>query len=298
MATIIQLKRSSSTTAPSQLAQGELAYVYGAGTQANNGDRLFIGTGTETAGAAANIDIIGGKYFTSLTDHVTGTLTASSAILVDSNLAIDTLNIGNSSTVGGTLFFNEALNNGANYVALKAPNTVAANITFTLPIADGTSDQVLYTNGSGQLAFKTIYSNICIVGDTGNDSFSTNECICFVGGTGLTSSVTNNTITYDIDSTVATLTGTQTLTNKTLTSPDVTTSLTTGSTSFNLINATATTVNFAGAATALSIGAATGTTTINNADLIINNRLKFYIFLFTVDIDVNMTYFSLLIYTV
>ncbi|MEK7154552.1 MAG: helix-turn-helix domain-containing protein, partial [Patescibacteria group bacterium] len=49
------------------------------------------------------------------------------------------------------------------------------------------------------------------------------------------------------------------------TSPAITTSLTTPSTTFALINTTATTVNFAGAATALNLGAATGTTTIANA---------------------------------
>jgi len=48
------------------------------------------------------------------------------------------------------------------------------------------------------------------------------------------------------------------------TSPAITTSLTTPSTSFDLVNTTATTVNFAKAATALSMGAATGTTTVNN----------------------------------
>ena len=48
------------------------------------------------------------------------------------------------------------------------------------------------------------------------------------------------------------------------TSPNLTTSLTTGSTTFALVNTTATTINFAGAATALSIGASSGTTTINN----------------------------------
>jgi hypothetical protein len=48
------------------------------------------------------------------------------------------------------------------------------------------------------------------------------------------------------------------------TSPAITTSLTTPSTSFDLINTTATTVNFAKAATTLSIGASTGTTTVNN----------------------------------
>lgn len=46
------------------------------------------------------------------------------------------------------------------------------------------------------------------------------------------------------------------------TSPAITTSLTTGSSSFDLINTTATTVNFAGAATTLNIGNASGTVTI------------------------------------
>ena len=67
MSTIIKILRSSGTTAPNALAQGELALTFGAGTQGNLGDRLFIGTGTETNGVAANIDVIGGKYFTNLT---------------------------------------------------------------------------------------------------------------------------------------------------------------------------------------------------------------------------------------
>jgi len=52
-----------------------------------------------------------------------------------------------------------------------------------------------------------------------------------------------------------------------LTSPAVTTSLTTPSTTFALANTTATTVNFAGAATALNLGAATGTATVANTTL-------------------------------
>jgi len=47
-------------------------------------------------------------------------------------------------------------------------------------------------------------------------------------------------------------------------SPEITTSITTLSSSFNLINTGATTLNIGGAATTLSMGAATGTTTINN----------------------------------
>lgn len=50
----------------------------------------------------------------------------------------------------------------------------------------------------------------------------------------------------------------------TIASPTVTTLLSTSSTSFDLINTTATTLNIGGAATALSIGSSTGTTTVNN----------------------------------
>src|SRR6056300_783079 len=99
MATVIQIKRSSGTTAPSTLKLGELAYTYGTGTQGNRGDRLFLGTGgVDGNGDALYEDIIGGKYFTEMLDHVAGTLTGSSAIIVDANLAINTLNIGNATT--------------------------------------------------------------------------------------------------------------------------------------------------------------------------------------------------------
>jgi hypothetical protein len=42
---------------------------------------------------------------------------------------------------------------GGEYVALQAPGTVSASYTLTLPAADGTSGQVLQTNGSGTLSF-------------------------------------------------------------------------------------------------------------------------------------------------
>jgi hypothetical protein len=83
----------------------------------------------------------------------------------------------------------------------------------------------------------------------------------FLAGNGL--SLTGNTFSINTAITVDLNTG-QTLTNKTLTSPSVGTSLTTASTSFDLLNATATTLNFAGAATALTIGATSGTTTVRN----------------------------------
>jgi hypothetical protein len=79
-----------------------------------------------------------------------------------------------------------------------------------------------------------------------------------------------NTALADAD--FATIAGTETLTNKTLTSPSVGASLTTASTSFDLLNTTATTVNFAGAASNISIGSATSTTTVND-DLVVTGDL-------------------------
>ena len=43
-----------------------------------------------------------------------------------------------------------------NKVKLTTPDTLAANKTFKLPGADGTSGQVLSTNGSGALSFATV----------------------------------------------------------------------------------------------------------------------------------------------
>ena len=64
--------------------------------------------------------------------------------------------IAASAIAGAELQLPEATNNGVNYVAVKAPNTLAANTTFTLPAADGTNGQYLQTNGSGQLTFATV----------------------------------------------------------------------------------------------------------------------------------------------
>jgi len=241
MATIIKIKRTTGSSAPSGLEQGELAYVYdtsSASTGAGgNGLRLFIGDHTSTSNAAIEI---GGQYYKLLLDHTHGALTASSAVIVDSNKAIDELFIGNSATTGGTIKFNEGTNNGAHFIALKSPNSVASSVTFTLPSADGSSGHLLTTDGSGNLSFAApASSNFTLAADSGsNDTFTTGQTLTFTGGTGIDTTVADNEITFAIDSTVATLAGTQTLTNKTLTSPkfneDV--ALTATSTELNLLD--------------------------------------------------------------
>src|SRR6056300_784514 len=222
MSTVIQIKRSSGTSAPATLKLGELAYTYGTGSQGNLGDRLFVGEGgVDGNGDANNITVIGGQYFVDQLDHVQGTLTASSALLVDSNKAIDEIFIGNSSSTGGTL-------KGTNFIGLKAPNAVTTSTTFTLPDGDGSADQFIKTDGSGNLSFAAIPSGSFTIEDDSStqDTFTTGQVLKFAGGTGLSSAVTDNTVTFNIDSTVATLTGSQTLTNKTINSASNTITIT------------------------------------------------------------------------
>jgi hypothetical protein len=104
MASIIRIKRSGTGGAPSSLKLGELAYSYLAGTEGNGGDRLYIGTGgVDSAGNANEIEVIGGVYFTDKLDHTPGTLTASSAIIVDASSKIDVLNVDNVTIDGNTI---------------------------------------------------------------------------------------------------------------------------------------------------------------------------------------------------
>jgi len=192
MATNIQIKRSTGTTAPGTLLDGELAYTHGTGTQGNNGDRLFIGDGS-------SVKVIGGEYFSGKLDHADGTLTASSALTVDSNSAVNTLNVGNHATTGGQVLFKEGTNNGAHSIGLKSPNALAANVVFTLPATDGSSGQFLQTNASGVLSFATVTQSLSLAADSGsNDTFNTGETLTFTGGSGISTTVSNNEITHAI----------------------------------------------------------------------------------------------------
>ena len=224
MATVIQIKRSSATTAPATLKLGELAYTYGTGTQANLGDRIFIGEGgVDGNGDANNITVIGGQYFTDMLDHVAGTLTANSALTADTNKSIDEIIIGNHNTTGGTVKLNEGTSNGSSFIGLKAPNSLAGTTTFTLPGADGTAGQFLKTDSNGNLSFGTVNQYIDLAGDTGTDTYNTAETLTFAGGAGMSTVVTDNNVAINATAlTNANLDGSAGITNANLANPTTT----------------------------------------------------------------------------
>jgi hypothetical protein len=159
---IIKIKRSSGHAAPTALALGEFGYTYGTGTQANGGDRLYLGTSGESGGVATAIDIVGGKYFTEMINHAHGTLTASSAIIVDSNSKIDLLNIDNLTLNGNTL--SSTNTNGA--IILDPVGTGV--IQLNGPVEFSSTTQLLgLVNANGGIAVDT--DKFTVAGDgTGN----------------------------------------------------------------------------------------------------------------------------------
>jgi hypothetical protein len=106
-----------------------------------------VGPASSTDNAFARFDSTTGK----LLQNSTG------ATLSDTGAAVFTgaLDVLGNSTAGSNLKLYEDTDNGTNYVAFKAPDTIASNVTWTLPAADGTSAQVLSTNGSGTLSWAT-----------------------------------------------------------------------------------------------------------------------------------------------
>jgi hypothetical protein len=139
MAQTIKIKRSTSSAQPaSALSVGELAYSF-------NSNKLFIGDGS-------NNDIIGGQLYTNMLDHTAGTLTASSAIIVDSNSKIDNLLVDNLQLNGNTIS-----SGSGNITISSATGSISvAGAAHELAIIDNSATAFVITEGSNAyLTFKT-----------------------------------------------------------------------------------------------------------------------------------------------
>ena len=185
--TVIITKYSTSTGSPASdaLAVGEQAYSF-------NSDKLFIG---ETSGGAVVARTIGGQFFTDMMDHTAGTLTASSAVIVDANSKINNFNIGNITVTGATNTISSTNTNGNIVITPNGSGEVIID-GLVHPQADGTAGQFLKTDGSGNLDFATVVSSFTIAADSGSaDTVNTGETLTFTGGSGIDTSVANNAIT-------------------------------------------------------------------------------------------------------
>ena len=335
MATILKIKRSSTnpTATPSSLGQGELAYGEGSSTyvDAQSGTvtsygKLFVGRGTETSGAAAGIDIIGGKYFTDLLDHGHGTITANSAAIVDSANKVDIWNVDNITLNGNTISTTNSNGdltvdtNGTGDIIVAGAATLGTN---NFRITDGSTDRFVVDSFSGALDITTpslssadtalniestwnnagaiFYGIDFNVVNTGSDAASRLLNLSVGGADKFNVDLTGNvSIAGDINFQNATNLSLQDNTADAFTIKegankyvDIDTTngselitfgtsnvdidndlnidggdLTTNQETFNLLETNATTVNAFGTATAIDVGATSGTFTLNNPTLV------------------------------
>jgi hypothetical protein len=150
LASTIKIKRSGTSGNPSTLAAGELAYSYLTDNGSNGGDRLYIGTGTETFGNAANHTVVGGRYYTGLVDATisAGTLTtnAKSIPILSATGTIDQWYAGNLHLSSDTISTTDT--NGNLVLNPNGTGMVQIAGNWTLPRSAGTSNYILKTNGT------------------------------------------------------------------------------------------------------------------------------------------------------
>ena len=178
MATIIKIKNSGLSGAPSTLATGELAYSYlqqlpvEGIVSTNGGDRLYIGTGTEVAGESTDIVHIGGKYYMDMLDHENGILTANSAIITNSESKINELNV-------------DSLNFNSNIISITETN----------------SDLILQANGTGTIRFESEVDLTLVNVDTLGSSRTDGNIFVQPGGTGYVQVSSQNALRMPVGNT-------------------------------------------------------------------------------------------------
>lgn len=99
------------------------------------------GASGDVVGPASSTDNAIARY-----DLTTGKIIQNSGVTID-----DSDNL----TLPGQADLRFADSDSSNWVAFQGAATIASNVTWTLPSADGTNGQVLTTNGTGTLSWST-----------------------------------------------------------------------------------------------------------------------------------------------
>ena len=199
---------NSATHVPSQ--QSVKAYVDGQTTDetAEGSSNLYFTN--ERVDDRVNALIIGGTNMTATYNDAAGTLTLDAAAAGGYDLSgNDTDDVDEGSV---NLYYTNARADARITAALIDEDNMASDSATRLP-----SQQSVKAYVDAQVTAQDLDFAADSGGSLAIDLDS--EALTFTGGTGIDTSGSGNAVTFAIDSTVATLAGSQTLTNKTLTSP-------------------------------------------------------------------------------
>ena len=135
-----------------------------------------------------------------VTDTDTGMFRKSANVIGFSTAGVERFSIDSAGITlanRGDIRFSESSSNGTNYVGLQAPSAVSSNVVFNLPASDGTSGQMIQTNGSGSLSFTTVAgvpigSVFCIAHTTVPSGYLECNGASLPNGTGTVQGVTAN----------------------------------------------------------------------------------------------------------
>jgi hypothetical protein len=264
MASIIRVKRSIGTIAPASLNFGELGLTVGVGTHGNGGGRLFVGNSVSDA------TVVGGRYYTDLLSIAPGLVAGQTnpttagngfVAILDANRKVDQWNVDNLRLDGNT-FSSTDTDGDINLDPNGTGEIVIPDDTF-LTFGTSKDAKIEYDeNGLDKIqvtgADWNYNDGVAIsISDTTASTTPTTGALTVTGGVGFATHLNvGGNVDIDLDLNVD--------------GGDITTNLT----AFNLLNANATRVNFAGAATNLVIGATSGIATIRNATLDLDGDLN------------------------
>lgn len=180
--------------------------LLGTGVVVPNGGKALIYTdGTNVVPAINSLPVSSTvTYKLPTTDGSSGAFlsTNGSGTLSWGSVSVSTpFTVVGDATGGAEIRLPEDTDNGSNYVALKSPDSVAANVTYVLPGTDGAAGTLLATDGSGNLSWsspagETFIETVTTIGtiSTGTYSLSisgatvyditlgTNVTLTFTGG--------------------------------------------------------------------------------------------------------------------
>ena len=176
-------------------------------------DRVIsVPNATDTLIGKATTDTLTNKTIDLDSNTLTGSLSEfNSALQGDSFMTLaDTQTLTNKTFTSPTIT-SGVFNTGVSGSAFKDEDNMASNSATALASQQSIKAYIVTVVDAQDLD---------IAGDTGTiDVDLDDETLTLAGGTSLTSSASGTTVTFNIDSTVATLTGSQTFEDKTFTSP-------------------------------------------------------------------------------